>query len=487
MRALGGLTTRERPQRMRAILPAGLNISRWLFFWPWTQFNSGYGVIDRAYCDNGQNYPVSLSATALRIKHSAFGSGQIFPDRRTTLVRLHMMPQDPEGAAVMAGAMRIGYFCVRASRSSPPLSGLLLARVRDPLGVEEPPDDRRVHCEPGVEELVLHLARRPARHRRAEAERVVHRVRLDPPHHGAACAGAQSTADAGAARLPVPAARIVGGPARGALDGALRARARRACGHLSLVQGLASTRGGGRIGPSHAVQLHCGLPLQNWFAKRVMRGVVLARTVGLVGFPATRPLLAVQPVVCAVRPTFKSAVGALRPHAACALVQGAHGVIAPSVPKAAPSSVADAATRELAERKRFIRSRRSTYCQIAVFLRLDPIGLGVARKWSVRPLAFMASGFPINAPLFAACEWDDGGASSRVSRLLAVLARTGGMRAPARCRPRRAGARGLARCEALHAPRGGLGRGLFRGARVTFIAGSGVAVRSRILCLRPPA
>ena len=46
LRALGGLTTRERAQRMRAILPGGLNISRWLYFWPWTQFNSGYGVID---------------------------------------------------------------------------------------------------------------------------------------------------------------------------------------------------------------------------------------------------------------------------------------------------------------------------------------------------------------------------------------------------------------------------------------------------------
>ena len=52
LRALGGPTTRERAQRMRAILPAGLNISRWLFFWPWTQLNSGYGVIDfrRAPC-----------------------------------------------------------------------------------------------------------------------------------------------------------------------------------------------------------------------------------------------------------------------------------------------------------------------------------------------------------------------------------------------------------------------------------------------------
>ena len=46
LRALGGLTTRERAQRMRAILPGGLNISRWLFFWPWTQFDSVYGVID---------------------------------------------------------------------------------------------------------------------------------------------------------------------------------------------------------------------------------------------------------------------------------------------------------------------------------------------------------------------------------------------------------------------------------------------------------
>ena len=45
-RALGGLTTRELAERMRAILPGGLNISRWLLFWSWTELNSGYGVID---------------------------------------------------------------------------------------------------------------------------------------------------------------------------------------------------------------------------------------------------------------------------------------------------------------------------------------------------------------------------------------------------------------------------------------------------------
>ena len=46
LRALGGLTTRERAHRMRAILPSGVDISGWLFFWFWTELNSGYGVID---------------------------------------------------------------------------------------------------------------------------------------------------------------------------------------------------------------------------------------------------------------------------------------------------------------------------------------------------------------------------------------------------------------------------------------------------------
>ena len=43
------------------------------------------------------------------------------------------------------------------------------ARVRDPLGVEQAADDRRVHGQPGVEELVRHLFRCAARHWRAES------------------------------------------------------------------------------------------------------------------------------------------------------------------------------------------------------------------------------------------------------------------------------------------------------------------------------
>ena len=46
LRALGGGTTGELGVRMCAILPGGLNITRWLFFWPWTQLNSVYGVVD---------------------------------------------------------------------------------------------------------------------------------------------------------------------------------------------------------------------------------------------------------------------------------------------------------------------------------------------------------------------------------------------------------------------------------------------------------
>ena len=63
-----------------------------------------------------------------------------------------------------------------SSRRRHPSGCLSLAAIRDALGAEEAADDRRVHGEPGVEELVLDLARRPARHRRAEAERMVHRV-----------------------------------------------------------------------------------------------------------------------------------------------------------------------------------------------------------------------------------------------------------------------------------------------------------------------
>ena len=118
----------------------------------------------------------------------------------------------------------------------------------------------------------------------------------------------QNLRHVGAACTPVPAGCVARSSARKAFDGASRASVRLAFGVLPAVQGLASTRCGGRIVPSHAVQLHCALPLKCWFATPVMCGVGRVPTVGSVGFPSHGVLFVSEPVVCAVRPAFESAL-----------------------------------------------------------------------------------------------------------------------------------------------------------------------------------
>ena len=146
------------------------------------------------------------------------------------------------------------------------------------------------------------------------------------------------------------------------------------------------------VGPCQAMRVHCGVPPGRRFRQGVGRGVGRGRALIPVAWPHHARFLVARPLAPACRPAFESVLQR------CArALRGCWFTVfmassSPIAANAGRSSLDDVPTPELAECKRFISCHWPPHFQIAALPPLDPIELGVARKWSVRPLAFLASG-----------------------------------------------------------------------------------------------
>ena len=146
------------------------------------------------------------------------------------------------------------------------------------------------------------------------------------------------------------------------------------------------------VGPCQAMRVHCGAPPGRRFRQGVGRGVGRGRALGPVAWPHHARFLVARPPAQACRPAFESVLQ----RCAHALRGRWFAVFMPSssplAANAGRPSLDDVPMPQLAERKRIISCHWPPHFQIAAFPPLDPIALGVARKWSVRPPAFLASG-----------------------------------------------------------------------------------------------